>query len=79
MLNVHATGGFAMMEKALEALKDESEKLGIEQPKLIAVTILSSISLKDWNKLWSNIDLDDQAVHLARLAQEAGLDILQLL
>ncbi|MEX5284308.1 orotidine-5'-phosphate decarboxylase [Selenomonas sputigena] len=74
MLNVHATGGFAMMEKALEALKDESEKLGIERPKLVAVTILSSISLKDWSKLWSNIDLDDQAVHLARLAQEAGLD-----
>ena len=74
MINVHATGGLIMMEKALEAVKDEAEKLGIERPKLVAVTILSSISLKDWNRMWPDIDLDDQAVHLAKLVQEAGLD-----
>lgn len=74
MVNVHATGGLVMMEKALEAVKDEAEKLGIERPKLVAVTILSSISLKDWSRMWPDIDLDDQAVRLAKLAQEAGLD-----
>lgn len=74
MVNVHATGGLVMMEKALEAVKDEAEKLGIERPKLVAVTILSSISLKDWSRMWPDIDLDDQAVRLAKLVQEAGLD-----
>ena len=63
-----------MMEKALEAVKDEAEKLGIERPKLVAVTILSSISLKDWSRMWPDMDLDDQAVHMAKLVQEAGLD-----
>ena len=74
MINVHATGGMVMMEKALEAVKDEAEKLGIERPKLVAVTILSSISLKDWSRMWPDMDLDDQAVHMAKLVQEAGLD-----
>lgn len=74
MINVHATGGLVMMEKALEAVKDEAEKLGIERPKLVAVTILSSISLKDWSRMWPDMDLDDQAVHMAKLVQEAGLD-----
>lgn len=74
MINVHATGGAAMMEKALEAVKDESGRIGLESPKLVAVTILSSISLKDWGKLWPSVDLDDQAVHLAKLVQEIGLD-----
>ena len=74
MINVHATGGLVMMQKALDAVKDESEKLGIKRPKLVAVTILSSISLKDWSRMWPDMDLDDQAVHLAKIVQEAGLD-----
>ncbi len=74
MVNVHALGGLVMMEKALDALKDEAAKLAIERPKLVAVTILSSMSMKDWKRLCQEADLDAKAVHLAKLVQEAKLD-----
>lgn len=74
MINIHASGGLVMMEKALEAVREEAETLGVERPKLIAVTVLSSISLKDWHRMWPDTDLDEEAVHLAKLVQEAGLD-----
>ena len=32
-----------MMEAAAEAVHDEAEKLGIERPRLLAVTVLTSI------------------------------------
>ncbi len=66
--NVHATGGLDMMKAAREAVGPET--------KLIAVTILTSLSNED---LWAagfarDQKTDDQAVRLAELTQLAGLD-----
>lgn len=74
MLNVHASGGPAMMAAAAGAVKNKADALGIERPKLIAVTVLTSINNDEWNALGYNLDLSKQVVHLARLAQSAGLD-----
>ncbi|MBP2627408.1 MAG: Orotidine 5-phosphate decarboxylase subfamily 1 core [Firmicutes bacterium] len=74
MLNVHASGGPAMMATAAQAVKNKAEAMGIERPKLIAVTVLTSINSGEWNTLGYNLDLSKQVVHLARLAQCAGLD-----
>lgn len=75
MLNVHCTGGKAMMKAAAQAAKDESSKLGIDSPKLIGVTVLTSIDpmiLTDELRVASG--LVDLVVHLAKLAKSAGLD-----
>ena len=66
--NVHATGGLDMMKAAREAVGAET--------KLIAVTILTSLSNED---LWAagfarDQKTDDQALLLAGLAHKAGLD-----
>ena len=74
MLNVHASGGPAMMIAAAQAVKNRAEALGIQRPKLIAVTVLTSINSGEWNTLGYNLDLSKQVVHFARLAQSAGLD-----
>jgi len=74
MLNVHASGGPAMMATAFQAVKNEADEMGIQRPKLIAVTVLTSINNSEWNALGYNLDLSEQVVHLARLAQSAGLD-----
>ena len=74
MLNVHASGGSTMMSAAAQAVKHKAQAMGIERPKLIAVTVLTSINSDDWNALGYNLDLSKQVVHLARLAQKAGLD-----
>jgi orotidine-5'-phosphate decarboxylase len=74
ILNLHASGGYDMMKRAREAVAIEAEKLKIEKPKLIAVTVLTSM---DENSL-KNIGIDDsmekQVLRLAKLAKDASLD-----
>ncbi len=74
MLNVHASGGPAMMKAGAEAVRKKADEMGIERPKLIAVTVLTSINSAEWSALGYDLDLSKQVVHLAKLAQQAGLD-----
>jgi orotidine-5'-phosphate decarboxylase len=69
MLNVHASGGRAMLQAAREALEGQTRP-----PMLVAVTVLTSLTSEDFGDVgWSGYPLD-QVVRLARLAQESGLD-----
>ncbi len=52
----------------------EAEKLGIECPKLIAVTVLTSINQEDWEGLGQAIQIKSAVVRYAKLAKKAGLD-----
>lgn len=75
IFNVHALGGLEMMRAAVAGAREASVKYKIKMPKVIGVTILTSISREIMN--WElNIDgnVEDQVLHLANLAQEAGLD-----
>ncbi len=75
ILNVHASGGFTMMKTAADRLHEEAEKSGIVCPKLIAITVLTSIDRDDWNGMgYDKIDMTQQVLHFAKLAQFAGLD-----
>ncbi len=69
MVNVHASGGFKMMQAAREAI-DAS----INKPKLIAVTVLTSLNTKDFNEIGISTPIKDQVLKLAQLAHEANLD-----
>jgi len=70
MLNVHAVGGLAMMQAARDAL----EPFGNSRPLLIAVTVLTSLAADDLASVGINKPLLEQALSLAKLAQQAGLD-----
>lgn len=75
MFNVHCAGGFAMMKAAKEAAVETAGKLGLDQPLVIGVTVLTSIdqaTLNDDIRVPGTVA--DQVVHLARLAREAALD-----
>jgi orotidine-5'-phosphate decarboxylase len=74
MLNVHASGGLAMMQGAAVAVKNKAEEMNVERPKVIAVTVLTSINNLEWSTLGYDVELSKQVVHLAQLAQRAGLD-----
>lgn len=74
MLNVHASGGYTMMKTAADRLHAMAQEQGMECPKLIAVTILTSISEDDWQGLGMQCSIREQVVRLAKLAKEAGLD-----
>ena len=71
ILNVHALGGFEMMQRAGEAFAQNSKK---KSAKLIAVTILTSHDQKVLDReLRVGHTIPNQVVHLAKLAEKAGL------
>lgn len=74
MYNLHALGGYEMMEKAVLATERTSKALGIQKPLLIAVTILTSINQKTLNAVGICKDIKEEVVDLAKLAQQAGMD-----
>jgi len=74
ILNVHASGGPAMMRAAAEAVQEESERLGVRRPLLVAVTVLTSMDDDDLRDVGQLGPAAEQAVRLARLAQDCGLD-----
>ena len=74
IMNVHASGGYTMMKTAADTVRAEAKKMGIEAPKIIAVTILTSINEADWEGLGQTASIKDQVIRLAKLTKEAGLD-----
>ncbi|MFC2767290.1 MAG: orotidine-5'-phosphate decarboxylase [Mitsuokella sp.] len=74
MLNVHASGGHTMMKTAADRLHKEAAETGIPCPKLIAITVLTSISSAEWQGVGQTRVLEESVLRLARLAKEAGLD-----
>ena len=74
ILNVHTAGGLRMMRTAAEALHRAAEEEGVPCPKLIGVTVLTSMDAEDWTGLGHTGTVADAVLRRASLAQEAGLD-----
>lgn len=70
MLNVHASGGFTMMEQARLALKG----LGPDRPMLVGVTVLTSLAIDDLQQIGIDREPEEQVSKLAFLCRDAGLD-----
>ena len=68
MLNVHASGGFEMMQAAQEAVQNSPKK-----PLLIAVTVLTSMNQASLKQIGIQTDLATHVLNLATLTQQAGL------
>ncbi len=72
MVNLHAAGGKAMMQAALEGL---SEGASGERPTLLAVTVLTSLSEEVLcEELLLKQSVAEVVTHWAHNAKEAGLD-----
>jgi orotidine-5'-phosphate decarboxylase len=69
MVNVHASGGEAMMLAAREGVDKSGHK-----PFLIAVTVLTSMDQLTLHQVGVPGKLQDQVLSLAKLTQQAGLD-----
>lgn len=74
MLNVHTSGGFTMMKESRTALTTITKKLQIPRPKIIGVTVLTSIDDEELKIMGFNITVKELTKNLALLAKEAGLD-----
>ncbi len=69
MMNVHATGGPRMMRAAREALEGMRER-----PRLIAVTVLTSMGEEELRAIGVEASARQQVMLLAALASDSGMD-----
>ena len=74
MINVHASGGTAMMRAARDAAHDAAARHNRTPPLVIAVTVLTSMSQAVLQETGVQIDVNDQVLRLAELTRDAGLD-----
>ncbi|MSP94624.1 MAG: orotidine-5'-phosphate decarboxylase [Alphaproteobacteria bacterium] len=69
IVNVHASGGAAMMKAAVAAAACVTNR-----PKIIAVTVLTSLEAADLAAMGVAGSPLEQVVRLAKLAKESGID-----
>lgn len=74
MFNVHAAGGGEMMRRTADAVRNAAAREGLEEPKIIGVTVLTSADASTLAETGVNSELESQVVRLARLAALSGLD-----
>ena len=73
-VDVHASGGVAMMKAAREAAHASAAKAGVPPPLIIAITVLTSFDQDTLISIGVPRPVIDQVDALAWLAQEAGAD-----
>lgn len=74
LLTIHGQGGAIMMEQAVKAAKETAAQLGVERPKLLAITALTSFDDENWVKIGGHLPIADQVIKLAKLAKDSGMD-----
>lgn len=74
LLTIHATAGRLALKASQEAIKAGAEATGQNPPRLIAITILTSLTSRDIAfDLKIPLELPEYALQMALLAKETGL------
>jgi orotidine-5'-phosphate decarboxylase len=74
MFDLHASGSVAMMRQSVAEVNKVSRTEHLVRPKLLAVTVLTSLSQDDLKRVGFRSGVESQVVRLAKLAREAGMD-----
>ena len=74
MVNVHASGGRAMMEAAREAATETAAREDRPRPLVVAVTVLTSMNAQTLEETGVHAPVLDQVMRLAHLAEACGMD-----
>jgi orotidine-5'-phosphate decarboxylase len=72
--DVHASGSFDMMERTHAEVGRACRREGLRKPKILAVTVLTSLGKSDLRRVGVADRVEDQVGRLARLAKKAGMD-----
>jgi orotidine-5'-phosphate decarboxylase len=73
-LTLHAGGGEEMMRAARQTAHAEAARLALSPPRLLAVTVLTSLDESDLAQQGVRGPTSAQVVRLAELARRAGID-----
>ena len=74
LITIHGQGGAVMLKAAADATREAAEELGVERPKLLAITVLTSFDDTTWSGIGGQLPIADQVRRLALLAKDAGVD-----
>jgi orotidine-5'-phosphate decarboxylase len=74
MFNVHASGSTAMMRETQRQVRRVCRTEKLRRPRMLAVTVLTSLSSGDLETIGVHGQVEDQVVRLAVLAKEGGMD-----
>ena len=74
IFNVHIGGGEEMCKRAMDGAREGAESRGIERPRVVGVTVLTSLSDEDLREQGLEITYRDLVKRRAELAKEWGLD-----
>src|SRR5258708_3095761 len=74
IFNVHASGGTEMMTRAAKAVSETGKREGVPKPKVIAVTLLTSLDAAALRQIGFSGDARTVVANLARAAAACGLD-----
>jgi len=72
--DLHASGSFEMMERTQVEVARVCRREGVRRPKILAVTVLTSLRRSDLRRVGVADEVEHQVVRLARLARKAGMD-----
>ena len=73
LLTIHATAGKDALKAAQEAATEEAEAVGLQPPRLIAISLLTSISSRQLAfDLKIPLELPEYVLQMALMAKEVG-------
>jgi len=74
-MTIHTSGGGAMMRAAADAAASGGVASGgVGRPKILAVTVLTSLDAGDLESVGQAVPVADQVTRLALLARDSGVD-----
>ncbi|MGE0575551.1 MAG: orotidine-5'-phosphate decarboxylase [Reyranella sp.] len=73
-ITIHVQGGREMLRVAVAEAAEGAARLGVARPRLLGVTVLTSLDRSDLEATGVPADPSDQVLRLAGLARECGLD-----
>jgi orotidine-5'-phosphate decarboxylase len=74
MFDLHASGSLEMMQRTVAEVVKVCRSEGLRKPKILAVTVLTSLNREDLKRVGVMSGVESQVVRLARLAKMAGMD-----
>jgi len=74
IFNVHASGGAEMMKRTADAVSETAEREGLPKPKVIAVTLLTSLDDEGLKQIGISSAARTVVPNLARVTATCGLD-----
>jgi orotidine-5'-phosphate decarboxylase len=73
-ITIHTSGGKDMMQAAVKSVKEAAQKAGVTAPKILGITVLTSLDAENLAEIGQGDDIEAQVLRLAKLAQDSGLD-----